>query len=550
MRVRTVILPVVAVMLLAWIVAPRALAQRVSRLPSAPQSAPSMVEGHTIQAWDGNTVGVSHTRGVILTEHEEPETPWHWELIELAPTFISQPAQPLAQSFEHIFGGKHDRLHTELDSVAIGIQPIPQRPPLLFEWNEGFLANGPLAHGIQTHTGAIWRPALWVFGEYRSAVQYADLQRPGDPVAEWAHRWDLFTQLNLSGTERVLMQFRPFDEEEGSVRRFSGYDFRNGDSFDGSNFRFNTMFFEGDFGEVFPRLDPFDTRALDYGFAVGRMPLLAQQGLLINEDVIDAVTVTRNTLNAGSLLNLRMTAVYAWDNINRNSPFQDINLDDGNSRMVALLTESDFAHSTVNFDATFVFSNAAGTGDLAAFGWSSIQRHHLFHNTYNTSLHVLASYPTSGRTMFADQGELLFAQTSWTPHGVEDLIYVNGFWAIDQFTSPARGTLAAGPLGQTGVLYSAPGIGALDAPLGARTNNRAGGSVGYQFFYDHTRQQVIFEIGGHAETKGDNTGALGAVIRWQRAFGQHYILLMDGFAAKRESENISPGFRAELRMKY
>ncbi|MCH8284337.1 MAG: hypothetical protein IIC20_07155, partial [Chloroflexi bacterium] len=44
---------------------------------------------------------------------------------------------------------------------------------------------------------------------------------------------------------------------------------------------------EGDFGEIFPRLDPLDSEQLDIGFSVGRMPLLAQQGLFINEDKID-----------------------------------------------------------------------------------------------------------------------------------------------------------------------------------------------------------------------------------------------------------------------
>lgn len=486
----------------------------------------------------------------LATFPYEDDAPLHLDVIEFLPTLLTRPSEPLARGFGRIFHAKHDHTRTTLDDVAIGIQPIPERPPLVIELNEGFLANGFLKPGIETHTGAVWRPALWVFGEYRSAVQYADMHRANDPVAEWANRWDLYAQVNLTGTERVLMQFRPLDEEEGAVRDFTGYDFRHGDGFDGANFRFNTLFFEGDLGELFPRWDPFDSLFLDYGFAVGRMPLLAQQGLLINEDMIDAVTVTRNTVNYGSLLNLRMTGAYVWGGINRNSPVQNGNQYDSASRMVALLTESDFEHNTVNVDGAFVFGNAAGTGDLAAFGVSSIRRHHLFHNTYNTSLHVLASYPTSGRTTYADQGELLFAQTSWTPHGTEDLIYLNGFWAIDQFTSPARGTLAGSPLGQTGILYSAPGIGHLGAPLGTRTDDRAGGSLGYQFFYDHTRQQVIFELGGHKETKGDNTGAFGIAVRWQRAIGQHYILLLDGYAAKKESENTVPGARMELRIKY
>ena len=38
------------------------------------------------------------------------------------------------------------------------------------------------------------------------------------------------------------------------------------------------------------------------------------------DDRIDAVTVTRNTLYGHGNLNLRMTGVYAWDQISRNSP--------------------------------------------------------------------------------------------------------------------------------------------------------------------------------------------------------------------------------------
>ncbi len=539
-------------MLMAW---PLALCSQARQTPT--QAAPPLLKDVVIDSQQDEQLFEELPPEVFVNPHElhtfvprEEHAPLHLRIIEFGPTLLTKPAEPLARTFGHIFGGHHDHIETELGEFPIGIQPIPERPSLLIEWNEGFLANGPLAHGIETHTGAIWRPALWVFGEYRSAIQYTDQHRPVDPVAEWAHRLDLFAQVNLTGTERVLMQFRPFDEEEGAVRSFSGYDFRNGDGFDGSNFRFNTLFFEGDFGELFPRLDPFDSLSLDYGFAVGRMPLLAQQGLLINEDMLDAITITRNTINAGRLLNLRATFVYAWGNVNRNSATQMGNAYDSASRMIALLTEGDFKHSTINIDAAYVFGNEFGTGDLVAFGVSSIRRHYLHHNTYNTSLHLLASYPISGRTAYADQGELLFAQTSWTPHCTEDLIYLNGFWAIDQFTSPARGPLAGNALGQTGVLYSAPGIGNLDAPLGPLTDNRAGGSLGYQLFYDHTRQQVIFEIGGHKETKGEHSGALGAAVRWQRAIGQRYILLLDGYTAKRESQNTIPGFRAELRIKY
>lgn len=479
--------------------------------------------------------------------HEEPSR--LQKAVEFIPTLLDKPVEPLGHFFEQIIGAEHDHVKTELDEVPIELSPVPQRPPLILEWNERFLGSGPLSRGIEMPTGAVWRPSLWVFGEFRTAVQYFDRQRGVDPTTEWANRLDLFGQLNLTGTERVLVGLRPLDEERGGARNFSGYDFHNGEWTDGWNPDVQTLFFEGDFGEIFPGLDPYDSKMLDVGFSVGRMPLLAQQGLLINEDMIDAVTATRNTLYTNNNLNLRMTGVYSWRGLNRNSPTDRANDFSLDSKMIAFLTESDFLHRTVNLDAAYIYGDDA-FGDLFAFGASSIQRHHGFHNTYNTSVHLLASFPDGPTTDYADQGELFFMQTSWTPHHTEDLVYFNTFLAIDQFTSPTRGPAMGGPLGQTGILFAGIGLGNYAAPIGVRTNDIAGASVGYQLFFDHTREQVIWEVGGAKETEGVSRGALGTAVRYQKAIGQHMIFVVDGFVSKQEGQDVSQGARTELRIKF
>jgi hypothetical protein len=468
--------------------------------------------------------------------------------LEAVPRLLSHPNKRGGDLLAATLGSPRVEIPTWLDDHPHGIHPVPDRPPLLLEWGEPFLDAGPLKPGLVTPWGAVWRPAFWVFGEYRSAVQYADYD--AKPVAEWANRLDLFGQLNLSGTERVLLGMRPLDEELRNKRRFSSLDFRDGDSIDGFNSQIQTLFFEGDFGEVFPNLDPFDTRHLDYGFSVGRMPLLAQQGLLINEDRLDAITVTRNTLFTKRILNLRMTGVYAWDSIHRNSPDLGVpNTEDNGSQLFALLTESDFAKSTVNADIVYVQSDTPAS-DLVAFGLSGIQRIQGYYNTYNTSLHLLGSFPTNGESSFAQQGELLFAQTSWTPHHYEDLIYLNAFLAIDQFTSPARGPLTGGPLGQTGLLFSAPGIGRVGAPINVQANDTAGASLGYQYFFDETRQQIVWEFGGQKDTDSTNRGALATGMRYQRAIGCHWIALVDATVGKRESANVGTSLRFEARAKF
>lgn len=483
---------------------------------------------------------------VEVVEFPHEKTPIAWELLEAGPRLLSWPDEPLGNFFGNIFHMEHDHLESALEEHALGLQPVPERPPLLIEWNELFLGPGFLEQGLETPTGAVWRPAFWMFGEFRTALQHFDR---GSPSTEWTNRLDLFGQLNLSGTERILVGVRPLDEERGGARNFTGYDFENGDETDGWNSHFQTLFFEGDFGELFPKLDPYDSRLLDYGFSVGRMPLLAQQGLLVNEDMIDAVTITRNTLNGHGNLNFRATGVYTWRGINRNSPVGRPNDFDPGSQMVAILTESDFAVRTINLDATYTYGDAV-FGNLFAFAASSIRRHYGYHNTYNTSLHLLASIPEDGRTDYADQGELLFAQTSWTPHHTEDLIYVNGFWAIDQFTSPARAPAVGNALGQTGLLFAGVGLGQYGAPISVRTDNVAGASLGYQMFFDHTRQQVIWELGGFKETKGPSGGGVGTALRYQKAIRQHSIFVLDAFVSKHEAQRPSQGARVEWRIKF
>lgn len=511
-------------------------------------------------AVDHSSTSLTHDSDSCYAEGEfisfpEEVAPLRWELFEAIPTLLSKPNEPLGEMFANIFHTEHVKVETDLDEHAIGIQPIPPRPQLIVDLNDGFMSPGFLEQGIELPTGAIWRPSLWVFGQSRSGFQYA--ARDVDPVVEFATRLDLFAQANFTGTERILFGLRPFDEEEFTRREFTGYDFNNGNSVDGLNSEIQTLFFEGDFGEIFPGLDPYDSMLLDYGFSVGRMPLLAQQGLLLNEDMIDAVTVTRNTLNGGGNLNFRATGVYAWNKVNRSSSIAQAmgqpipaSVRDASSEMVAILTESDYLHNTVNFDVAYAYGDQT-FGDVLAFGLSGIRRVHGYHNTYNTSIHVLASFPTEETTPFAEQGELIFAQTSWTPHHTEDLIYLNGFLAIDQFTSPARGPLAASPLGQTGILFAHPGLGSTGPPLGVRTNNTAGAILGYQFFFDHTRRQLIWEVGGFKEHEGaNNNGAAGTILRYQQAFGQHHILVLDGFVRKRESEDVLPGARIEFLTRF
>ena len=185
----------------------------------------------------------------------------------------------------------------------------------------------------------------------------------------------------------------------------------------------------------------YDTKLLDYGFSIGRQPLLIQDGLLINADRLDAISVTRNSLNGHGDLNSRTTAFFAWNQVHRND---DIN--DPSAYLFGLFTENDFKVSTVNVDLVYVNAGSI-TGSAFYAGASAIQRLEGLHNTWNSSFHVLTSQPTDHPDSSTGRGELLFAQLSMTPHSTPNLVYITGFWAIDQFSSAApqpRGRRPAG----------------------------------------------------------------------------------------------------------
>ena len=543
------------------------------------------VEGESWLDWHGVPEVFEHpddNPGFELSSHQEHELPeehptFAWSIWERWMELLEKPHEPFVEISELITGAEHDgTVFTDPDyswtsDRAIGVQPIMDRPPLIIEYPLKFLGQGTIPEGYELPTGAIWRPTLWVFGSNRFGVSYRDDQagagQIGANFGSFVNRLAIFAQLNFTGTERIQIGIRPTDEEEGRPllfgREYTSYFWkqytalpggvrRTIDGLDGWNGDLNVAYFEGQLDEIFPGLDPYDTEFLDLGFSVGRQAMSFQRGLMLNEDMIDAVTVTRNTLFGGGNLNLRMTGVFAWNRLTRVSPFQNTD-----AKLYGLFTESDFKFNTVNVDIGFVNDPNRDNRDVIVAAVSSTQRLVGYHNTYNSRFHVLASFPTEGegiRTGFmgspgnaTGQGELFFAQISVTPHRSEDLIYWNTFLVVDQFTSLARAP-QAGPLGDTGLLFAAAGLGLYGPPLATVTNSAVGTSIGYQIFLDTKNQQIIYEIGAR-EGKGADEFEIGGVVQYQRAIAQNWIWLVTGFMTSRHgTDGLSHGLRSEIQL--
>ena len=416
---------------------------------------------------------------------------------------------------------------------------LPARTPPLLEIGPRFLDTGNIDAGFELPTGAVWQPALWVFGGYRTALQYFD-NGPGQDTQEWANRLDLFANLQCTATERILLGVSPL-RRDGS---FTGYT-RKGSRPDSFNSEFNanitTLFFEGELGEIFPNLDPDDRRGLDIGISVGRQPLFFQEGIMIN-DTVDAIGLTRdNNVIPGYSLDSRVTALFGWNDVHRND-----NKEDKDAVIAGLFTETDFRSNTFNFDFAYAFSNTGTGADLGAIGIGSIQR--IGH--FNTALWVNHSWTPGPCSTVANSGTLLFGQVTRTlPHS-HDLVYVNGSWGIDQYSSIARDPTAGGPLGQMGILYAAVGLGSYGAALSNSANDAVGLSVGYQRFFDNDKTQLVLEIGGRQPTESSQVSAIALGARLQFAVGNRFFVQFDGFVSSQEGGTRGAGLRTESGVQF
>lgn len=420
---------------------------------------------------------------------------------------------------------------------------VPDRPRPILELGDPFLGPGPLNRSISLPTGAELQPSILFFGTLRTAAQSFD--DGNDTRGEWVSRADIFANVQFTGTERFLAGMRPLDESGEFTRYVWEPDSEDGwhDEFNGE---FTTLFFEGDLGEMFPALDPSDAHPLDLGFSVGRQPISFQEGLLI-EDRIDALGITRNTLLPSGTSNLRVTALFAWDEIGR-----DDNREDKDALLFGLFSEADLPETTLSFDAIYVDDSdggdANGDSDALYFGAGAVQR--IGHT--NSSVRVLGSHTLHEESDAASKGVLLFGELSRNPTGSDDLVYATAFWGIDQFSSAARAPDVGGPLGRAGILFAAVGLGDYGAALGNRADDSFGGAVGWQTFLgdaDH-RRQLILEVGGRVDTEGSSRDAIATGFRLQQALGHHAILRFDGFVAGQDDVELRTGIRTELVWKF
>ena len=423
----------------------------------------------------------------------------------------------------------------------------------MLELGPRFLDTGRIGPGFSVPGGAVWRPSFLVFGTLRSGVGRFD--DGTGATAEWANRLDLFGNLALTGSERVVFGLRPLDRMGADGRPlFSGY--TAADGFQHQAYldwdAVTHLFFEGDLGELLPALDPDDRRGLDLGLSIGRQPISFQEGLLV-DDFIDAAGFTRNSVRPGGVSNLRFTGLYGWNQIHRpegNRPLAGEAPGSG-ARLFGAFTEVDWRVLTGALDVIYLRGGGAGSpmegvGDGLHAGASIAGRPGS--GAVYAALRLLASVPLGSESSGAgaadpgiqtNRGALFFSEVSWTPHHTDNFFYASGFYAAGEYRPAALDPRIPGPLTRVGILFAGPDLGSAPGALSPRSENAAGGAIGHQMFFAGKRRQLLVEGGARYSTIGCGEGsaacephALAGGLRYQVAVGRRGVLVFDVFAAR------------------
>lgn len=424
---------------------------------------------------------------------------------------------------------------------------LPSRPKLLVELGNGFLDTGNLSAGFEVPLiGAVWQPRFWAYLINRTAIQTFDDGRSGRPrETELANRLDFFANLQLTGTEKILLGIRATDNNRAD--RFTRYTFEGAEEGFNDEFDLNveTLFFEGDIGSLFPVIDRRGVRPWDLGFTVGRQPLVFQEGILIN-DTVDAVGFIRNNVPFPGTSNFRVSAIWGWNRLDRN----DFNRDPGDEDMFGVFIAADTKLSTLNLDVIYV--NDSANGDGLYIGASAIQRLAALGGIstafrINTSIALEDEIPGN----VIGNGTLLTTEVSSTVKGSDDIVYFNTFLGIGNFTQAGREAIVGGPLANTGILFASPNLGNYLAELDPFVSDSViGGAIGYQAFWDNKRRNLILEIAGRHDLSGDGFDSIAFGAQLQQAVGQHLQLQFETYYALNEDRPDGYGARAEVQVVY
>ena len=425
---------------------------------------------------------------------------------------------------------------------------LPERAGPLIEFGRGMNEVGPLSPGIEMPWGVVWQPALWIYGSQRTHILFSDgdrRTRPAGDRGEIVTRMDLTANLQLTGTERVLVHLRPMDGQGNFTgRTFSPSAADKG--FEGHwDGQLDALFFEGDLGEMFPLLDPQDRGQGDWGFAVGKFPVEFQDGYMVRDEMT-AIGLSKSNVQLKGSSGLRFTGLWAFDDINESNGAEDARRVD----LFGLFVEGDFPWGLLEVDvAATVSGRHRGNQINGGIGWTG----HVGGNNYSARANISRHF---GQTIDASRGlnvrpngpdkdydgALLTLGYSTELGLAHDVLYATGYWARGDFRRLASN--GTPPLGPIGLSFAGAGLGIYRPALWPRALDSVGFALGVQKFFADQAGNWALELACRDDLEEmdefGQTGGLALTTRFQYKIAKRMMVQIDAYHAVLRGDDLGP----------
>ena len=451
------------------------------------------------------------------------------------PRYEDKPYDPGAQI--NIYGGK---------------TPIEDPKPLL-ELGRPLYRAGPLSSGVDVvGEKNLLFPGFVAFGDWRNVVAYNDNGKNEKAVI--ATRLNLDLDLRLTATERLHAFFRPLDRGGAGTRfEFAGPDKKNGVS--EWNAVPQTLFFEGDVGQIYSGLSGTDTR-FDLPFTVGLIPMIFQNGIWV-EDAFwgGAFTIpARNSPWAG-ISNMDVTFFAGFDKVTtialKNA---DGSIADHNANIFGAAAFVEALEGYFEFGAGRVQGKDQFNGnDYNSLTAAYTRRYGGWLSNSVRGIWTFGQEPNANKQQTADGFALLVENSLVTALPNTLVPYLNGWVGLDRPVPLARAE--GGLLKNTGINFETDGVTGFPK-LDDTGQDTFGAALGIQYLFN-LDQQIVLEaatvqvIGGNNEVgRPAKADQYGIGIRYQLPLTLDWILRFDAMHGFLINDRDFTGARVELRKKF
>jgi hypothetical protein len=392
------------------------------------------------------------------------------------------------------------------------------------------------------------------YGDFRIAGAYNDNGVPASngktEQSTIAARLNMDMDAQFTATERIHAFVRPIDKN-GSFTRYQisgGVEHKFVHQLD---FNIDTLFFEGDVGAMRQGWTG-NTNAMDLPIAFGRVPIVTQNGVWI-EDAMDgaAFSITAKNNPRLDISNMDFTFFVGLNKVTTAADPGD------KSKVIGMAGFADLLRGYLEYGYGYLDADVDGH----SYHNVTVAFSKRYRGRVANSVRLIGNIGQKGVSgVKTADGVLLLVENSLVPrrhfgfdvsafNPLNFVPYLNLFAGFKSPQSLARGGDSGGVLRNTGITFESDGLTGYPT-LDPTARDSYGGAAGVEYLFKLDRQ-LVFEA-ATVQRRGNNTlGAEHSIgARYQHPFTKVWILRLDAMKGWRQGRNDIFGARIELRRKF